>query len=68
MPRDDGCRLHDDQWALPSGPHARKPHPEDAIRTRESQSGTTRPFEDVDLLAQGEHFELQFNARSEAGS
>jgi hypothetical protein len=31
-------------------------------------SGTTRPFADVDLLSQGEQFELQFNARSEAGS
>jgi hypothetical protein len=64
MPRKNGRRLHDDQCASPSCPHAREPDPEDAVRARESRSRTTRPFEDVDLLSQGEHFELQCNARS----
>ena len=68
MPREDGRRLNDDQWASPSRPHAREPDPEDAISARESRSGRTRPFEDVNLLSQGEQFELQFNARSEAAS
>jgi hypothetical protein len=68
MPCDDGRRLNDDYGASPSRPHAREPDPEDTISGRESRSGTTRPFEDVDLLSLREQFELQFNARSDAGS
>jgi hypothetical protein len=58
-------------WTLISArrhPVARKPDPEHAVGTRESRSGMTRPFEHMNLLPQGEHLDLQFKARSEAGA
>jgi len=49
--RKDGRGLNDNQRASPSHPHPREPDLEDPITARESRSGTTRPFEDVDLLS-----------------
>ena len=56
VPSDDGLRLHDDEDVSPAGPTAAQGRPEEPVGGVQGRSGAF-PFEDRDLLSEGEDFE-----------
>jgi len=56
VPADDGLRLHDDQEVGPAGPEAAESEPEEPVQPIQRGTGTL-PFENRDLLPEGENFE-----------
>ena len=63
MPGNDGLRLHDDKCCAPSGPPPRECHPQPPIRPRESHSVRSGALQHVQLMPQGEEFQLERDSR-----
>jgi len=60
VPPDDGLRLNDHEGLTPSGPEAREPGPEDAIRrSKPNSSPSTLAFQDDYLMAKGKHLGMK---------
>ena len=66
VPRDHGFRFDDAKRRFPVHPNAREPNPEKTIKGRQLESPFLGPaLENEKLMAQGEDFCLQSNARTE---
>jgi hypothetical protein len=64
VPSDDLLKLHDDERRSPSGPNAGESHPEPTVRFREPQPPRPRALQHLQLVPQGQHFELERGART----
>ena len=64
MPGDDGLRLDDDERRSPSGPDAREHDPEPTVRLREPQPPRPGALQHLQLVPQGQDFELKRGART----
>ena len=65
VPPDDGLRLNDHEGLTPSGPEAREPGPEDAIRcSKPNSSPGTLAFQGEYLMAKGKHFRVKWKLGS----
>ena len=64
LPGDDGVRFDEEQVCAPAGPHSGQIGPEDAV-SRCDVGPPAGPLVDGELMAQGEHFELQRYSRAE---
>ena len=63
MPGDDGLRLDDYECRSPSGPDARELAPEPTVRLPQLQPPRPGALQHVQLVAQGQHLELERGAR-----
>ena len=63
VPGDDGLRLDDDERRSPSGPEAREHDPEPTVCLRKPQPPGPRSLQHLQLVPQGQYFELQRGAR-----
>jgi hypothetical protein len=63
VPGDDGLRLHDDERCSPSGPEAREHDPEPTVGLRKPQPSRPGSLQHLQLVSQGQYFELQRGAR-----
>ena len=68
QPGDDGLWLDDDQRRAPLAPHTRQPDPEPAVRSGEPQPSRPRSLQHLQLVAQGQHLQLQDDARAHTTS
>jgi hypothetical protein len=64
VPRDDGLRLDDDERRSPSGPEAREQDPEPAVGLHEPDSPWSGTLQHLQLVPQGENFELERGTRT----
>jgi hypothetical protein len=68
VPGDDGLWLDDDQCRAPLVPHTRQPDPEPAVRSGEPQPSRSRSLQHLQLVTQGQHLQLQDDARARTTS
>ncbi|MCP4287221.1 MAG: hypothetical protein GY792_22725, partial [Gammaproteobacteria bacterium] len=66
LPGDDGVWFDECQVLAPAGPDSGQVGPEDPV-SRVDAGPPTSPLVDRDLMAQGEHFELERCPRAEGG-
>jgi len=67
MPGDDGVGFDDHQTRAPARPEPGQPHPENPIAPTKART-LHRPFENAELLAQGQILGNQGGARKEGGA
>jgi hypothetical protein len=60
--RDDRIRLDDDERRSPSRPEAREHHPKPTVRVRELQPWTSSALQHLQLVPQGQDFQLERGA------
>ena len=67
MPADDGLGLHDDEDVSPAGPKTTQGRPEEPVGRVQGWAGAL-PFEDRDLLAEGENFKRNVTSTAQEDS
>jgi hypothetical protein len=67
MPPHDGRRLRDLEGSAPARPASREQHPKHSIGAPQAKPSARGLLKDGELVSQGKNFNLEFNARTEAG-
>ncbi len=67
MPSHHGIRPDDHYGIKTAGPEAVEQYPEGAVQTRQADPGPSAALDKLKLMTEGNDFELQFGATSEAG-
>ena len=67
VPGDHGLRPDQDQAVFPAAPATQGQGPEGSVPAREGQSGVSRPFEDTELVPEGQDFSREGRASANQG-